>query len=706
MNNKRSSRLKLAYKFYLLLVLPLIAVSSLVTLVTYQSLNSNAADLAKALTIQGKANRLLPLLLVQDDSSKAILIDPDQLGFFSTKKIAAYDEHKALIAELKTESENNPKYSQMLSRLNFLSNLDETKLRAIDSFILEQLFENPAKARALYFTDYEPHRLEYEKGIRELTQIGNDLAAAASVEMTQKNTASLLQVSLALVLGIVVIATAITILSKQVERSENNTKSLLAVLNEGLFFFDKQGFIAHERSESLAKIVPGSDSISNLFEFVKTYSNTTEQNVKTCLQLLWAEDDSDFISDFDSTISFLPRNLVINQSQTIELDYRPLRNHKNQLEKVVVVAVDATERLKNEKEAVIQAERVRKISRVAASIESYQSFLEEAINLFKRADHAILRRIDDNLLPQIKRDLHTLKGSIGIFEFTSLAAEIHHAETILEDHGIKDPKFRLQWDRIKDQWRFETNDIETVLRLAGSQEKVQVAKSKLRALTQYAQTKKDNNLELLVTQCEQIPCQEAFAKYEAYIEKICSNTTNKQVKMVFAQDCAEVSFVEIQRIDGALVHMIRNSIDHGIEDQVKRSEVNKTPVGSIHVGCYRLASGGLHIVLKDDGQGINGDLLAFKAVKMGQWTEQQSLASTYQEKIELIFVPSLSTKDVVTETSGRGVGMDAVKNLINELGGSITVYSQLGIGSQFELDLPPLATGVQASSPRALAAAS
>jgi signal transduction histidine kinase len=705
MIKNRTFRLKLAYKFYLLLVVPLIAVSSLVTWVTYQSLNSNAADLAKALTIQGKANRLLPLLLVQDDSSKAILIDPEQLGFFSTKKIAAYDEHKTLIAELKAESKTNPKYNEMLSRLNFLSNLDETKLRAIDSFILEQLFENPAKARALYFTDYEPHRLEYEKGIRELTQIGNDLAAAASVEMTQKNTASLLQVSLALVLGIIVIATAITILSKQVERSENNTKSLLAVLNEGLFFFDKQGFIASERSEPLARIIPGSESVTNLFEFVKTYSSTTEANVKSCLELLWAEDDSAFISDFDSTITFLPRTLVINQSQTIELDYRPLRNHKNQLEKVVVVAVDATERLKNETEAVIQAERVRKISRVAASIDSYQSFLEEAINLFKRADHAILGSSKGDLLPQIKRDLHTLKGSIGTFEFTSLAGEIHHAESIIEDYGLSDPKFHLQWDRIKDQWRFETNDIETVLRLEGHKEKIQVVKSKLLALAQYAQGKNDNTLKLLVTQCEQIPCREAFAKYEAYIEKLCKSNSDKQVKLVFAQDCADVTFEEIQRIDGALVHMIRNSIDHGIEDQAKRSNVNKPPIGSIHVGCYRRDSGGLHIVLKDDGQGINGDLLAFKSIKIGRWTEQQCKASTYQEKIELIFVPNLSTKEAVTETSGRGVGMDAVKSLITDLGGSITVYSQLGIGSQFELDIPPLSHGIQTPSSHTSAAA-
>ncbi len=690
-SRQRKVARSLAQKFYLLLVVPLILISGLVTWITYRGLDSNAAELATALRVQGKSNSVLPLLLTQDDTSKSLLIDPSKLALFSDKKITAYDEHKKLLTELSSEA-TDPAMQALISEL---AALDETKLRPLDTQILELLFEDVDKARALYFTDYEPHRLEYEKKIRELARLGAEHAEEARIDMTKKNSRSLLLIALALVLGIAVIATTITILSRQIERSNDNTKSLLAVLGEGLFFFGRDGVIAPERSQALGKIIPGADHVDTLQQFVGKYSATSEDNVKTCLKLLWNVDGDDFLSDFDSTITFLPKSLVIDGSRIVELEYRPLYGRDKQLEKVVVVAADVTEKRKNEREAVVQAERVRKISRVAAGLDSYLSFFDEAIGLFRRADGLVGGKAKGaSDLAQLRRDLHTLKGSIGTFEFTSLAHEIHEIETLLDEEGPSSARLSAHWDRIKDQWKFETSDIETVLRLKESQGKVTLTKSKFDTLIAHAQATSDDKLAGLLKASLRVTVKDAFAKYKAYLEKLTDRQNEKQIRLAYVADSDEISHAEMQGLDPAFVHIVRNCLDHGIEASDVRRKAHKAAAGTIQIACYRKSDGWLHFVIKDDGQGVDGDKLAQKAVLGGLWTAEKAAAASYQEKIELVFIPNLSSKDEVSEISGRGVGMDAVKTLVEELGGKITIFSQPGQGTQFELDVPPIPASI------------
>jgi len=686
---QRRKRLSLAQKFYLTLVMPLVVVSGVVTWITFRGLESNAADLAEALRVQGKSNSVLSLRLTQDDASKALLIDPSQLEVYSGRKIAAYDEHKKLLAELKDEA-SSPEMRHLIADL---TKIDETTLRPLDTQILELLFENADKARILYFSEYEPQRLEYEKKVRELARLGAEHAEAARLEMASRNLRSLLLISLALALGIGIVGTTITILSRQIELSYENTKSLLAVLSEGLYFFDRNGTVAPERSQALAKIIPGSGDVRTLQEFVTKYSSISEDNVKTCLKLLWNVDGDDFMSDFDSTTSFLPKSLTIDGTRIIQLEYRPLNGKDGQLEKVVVVANDATEKLKNEREAVVQAERVRKISRVAASLDSYLSFFDEAIGLFRRADNLIATKATKPAdLGQLRRDLHTLKGSIGTFEFASLAHEIHELETLLDEEGPSSARLATNWELIKDQWKFETSDLEAVLRLKESQGKVTLTKDKYDTLTAHALATRNDVLTTMLENCLRVGVKDVFAKYEAYLEKLNDRRDTKQVRLAYVADSCEISHAEMQRLDPAFVHIVRNCLDHGIEDKDVRREAHKSITGTIQIACYRKKDDWLHFVIKDDGQGVNGDKLAQKAVQGGLWTADKAATASYQEKIELVFVPNLSSKDEVSDISGRGVGMDAVKTLVEELGGKISIYSQQGQGTQFVFDVPPVET--------------
>ena len=687
MKKPRLAKMSLALRFYLALAVPLILISIAVTFMTFKGLRNNATDLAEFLRFESKTNRILSLLLVQDDASKAMLIDPGQLETFSAKKIEAYDELKQLITELQAEAEAE----NVKDIIKKLQEIDEQKLRPIDSLVLEKLFEDVDAARKMYFDQYEVEKHEYEGLIRKLAEIGTSDLKQATESLHSKNMQSMLQIGAALLLGILVVMITITILSRQVERSEENIKSLLAVLNEGLFFFDSSGHMPADRTESLSKILPESSGIKSLQDFFEMYTKTTRATIDTVLELLWPTTKDDFYSDPATTLSMLPHSFKLSDGRIIHLEYRLLLNAQQVLSRVVVVVADVTQKLKDEREAVQQAERVRKVSRVAANFENYFVFLDEAIGIFKRADglwKKVAKGLEGQEIIQLKRDLHTLKGSLGAFEFTDLATRFHALESSIEELGLKSSKNLELWDGIKDQWKFETTDIEQVLGLQSSRDKVAIQKHKFEQITAYAKSTANGGLLQLLEDSLRYPLAEAFSKYEVYLTKLSERSGEKQVKLAYASDSSQLSPQEVQKLDGILVHIFRNCLDHGIEDIEGRKAAKKPQMGQIQIACYRQKEGGLHLVIKDDGQGINAEKLAQKAVKAGIWSEEKAQKASFQDKVELVFVPQLSTKDSVTEISGRGVGMDAVKSTLVQGGGRISIYSQAGVGTQFEIDVP------------------
>lgn len=136
-----------------------------------------------------------------------------------------------------------------------------------------------------------------------------------------------------------------------------------------------------------------------------------------------------------------------------------------------------------------------------------------------------------------------------------------------------------------------------------------------------------------------------------------------------------------------LLHLVRNVIDHGIEKPADRLAAGKDAEGLLRIRASR-AGGGVHLEVSDDGQGIDPDRLAARAVSGGLLTSEDAAALDVDRRFELIFLSGLSTKAEVTSVSGRGVGMDAVRARLDRVGGSITVSSEIGRGTVFGIDVP------------------
>jgi two-component system chemotaxis sensor kinase CheA len=147
----------------------------------------------------------------------------------------------------------------------------------------------------------------------------------------------------------------------------------------------------------------------------------------------------------------------------------------------------------------------------------------------------------------------------------------------------------------------------------------------------------------------------------------------------------ELDKTVMEKIGDPLVHLVRNAVDHGIETPAARAAAGKPETGTVHLNAYH-QGGNIIIEIRDDGAGLNRDKIFAKAVERGLIGAGETLSD--ERVYDLLFQPGFSTADVVSDVSGRGVGMDVVKRNINSLGGYIDIASETGQGSTFTIRLP------------------
>jgi two-component system chemotaxis sensor kinase CheA len=174
-----------------------------------------------------------------------------------------------------------------------------------------------------------------------------------------------------------------------------------------------------------------------------------------------------------------------------------------------------------------------------------------------------------------------------------------------------------------------------------------------------------------------------------------SKKLNKEMELYMSGEETELDRTVIDEIGDPLMHLLRNAADHGLESNEERQRLGKNSVGSIFLEAYQEGNN-VVIEVRDDGSGINVDKIKKKALERGTITEDQAARMSDKEIIDLLFQPSFSTAEQVTDVSGRGVGLDVVKTKIETLGGEIEARSVLGEGSTFIIRLPLTLAIIQA----------
>jgi two-component system chemotaxis sensor kinase CheA len=191
-------------------------------------------------------------------------------------------------------------------------------------------------------------------------------------------------------------------------------------------------------------------------------------------------------------------------------------------------------------------------------------------------------------------------------------------------------------------------------------------------------------LQETVMRIRMLPISFAFNRFPRLVHDI-GNQLGKKVELKLSGESTELDKTVMERIGDPLVHLVRNSLDHGIETPAKRLQKGKPETGHVHLNAFH-QGGNIIIEIVDDGAGIDADRIRRKAIERGIIGENDILSK--EKTLELIFAPGLSTADQVSDISGRGVGMDVVRRNISELGGTIEIISEIDVGTTFRVRLP------------------
>jgi two-component system chemotaxis sensor kinase CheA len=250
--------------------------------------------------------------------------------------------------------------------------------------------------------------------------------------------------------------------------------------------------------------------------------------------------------------------------------------------------------------------------------------------------------------------------------------------------------------------RVDTSRLDQVLNLSGE---IGLTKNRLTSLrsdilngrsdtdTLHALDQAVSQLDLLVSDLQNAvmktrmqPIGRLFQKYPR-IARDLARSLGKDVELVLVGEETEIDKTMIEDLSDPIIHLIRNAVDHGVEPTADRLAIGKSEKSQVRLEA-RQEGDHIVIIVADDGRGMNAERLRAKALEKGLITDEEANTMDERQSFNLIFLPGFSTKDVASDVSGRGVGMDVVKTNIQKLNGSIEIKSQSGKGSSFVISLP------------------
>jgi chemotaxis protein histidine kinase CheA len=363
-----------------------------------------------------------------------------------------------------------------------------------------------------------------------------------------------------------------------------------------------------------------------------------------------------------------------------------------------------------------------------------EKFLQHHLESLEQLEHLILNWEKDpkQHVSNLKRYLHTLKGESGALGFDNISMQLHLLEQALEedtctadqllswrdsfraflqectgkknkvavtDKNMEIPAF-VQENSGQDSLRVSTHKIDSMLDAIGE---AVIAQSMIagddffcRRLVESTEVhkiqvlRKIAKMEQILRQIQELSMSMRMVNLKSSFQKMkrmvrdLSKNLDKNVDFITEGEETELDKTVVDEMGAILVHLVRNAMDHGLENPEGRIRAGKNPKGRVILKAMH-KSGNVVLMISDDGKGMDPEKLREKALSMGI-AEAQNMRP--EECLHLIFLPGFSTAQSVTDVSGRGVGMDVVRQSLEKLGGTIDVKSNLGSGTSFTLKLP------------------
>ena len=427
-------------------------------------------------------------------------------------------------------------------------------------------------------------------------------------------------------------------------------RTILDSLGQGILVFGDDGKTLPIYSQ-VCRAMFGDEIGGQPIEKVLGFSEGDTDAFSNWRQAVFAE-----MLDFADLTPLAPSRLPLDPPREIALSYNRMTNEAGATAGVVVVTTDRTAEMEAVRNAARERALVKKIVQVAKHRDAFRMFVDDAQSL-------IAQFLKGDVIEQteLERKLHTLKGGAATFALDSLAATCHHFEDFLKSMGpgeLYSASFKMR-----------------LLRAAG--EMKTILDTELQTLT-----------ELLGPISKAKPflkIDDVLKVYSMSMIELAETLGKKLAPLTIAGGSVEVSTPRYQGLLNSFVHAFRNAIDHGLESPETRLKNGKPAEGHLTIECT-VVDQALRIVIGDDGAGVNVEKVREKL--RSNPARAQLANGSDSEVAQAILEGDLSTADVVTDISGRGVGLSAVTEEARKLGGSIRVDSVRGQGMTITIAIP------------------
>jgi two-component system chemotaxis sensor kinase CheA len=450
------------------------------------------------------------------------------------------------------------------------------------------------------------------------------------------------------------------------DQRNQDMRVVLDNVNQGLLMMGKDGLISAERSAVVGRWLGELSQEQPLWEQLAP----VDERFAGAFKGGW-EQVIDDILPLELTLDQMPKKTLVGERQ-LELEYLPIMEGDG-LSKLLIVVSDITERLASEKARAHDQEVMAIFQAVQRDRHGFLGFFSEGSELVSALSGA------DALanLTLIKRQLHTLKGNSLIFGIGSVAHTCHELETALGEPG--ELESAADFGPLCARWE-ELARI--VAELVGdSSARIEIDDDEYAAILEaIVKGRPRREIAQMVANWRMEPAQLRLNRFAAQARQLAQRLDKNPLEVKVDGNGMRLPRERFAPFWNALVHAVRNAVDHGIESASERSELNKGPA-LIELRTVLLASE-LRVEIADNGRGIAWERIAEKA-------RRQNLPhETEEDLVNALFSDGISTADTLSEVSGRGVGMAALRDACAELAGKIVIDSAAGAGTCLSFRFP------------------
>ncbi len=470
-------------------------------------------------------------------------------------------------------------------------------------------------------------------------------------------------------------------------------KAIMNSLGQGFFTFNDLGDCGNVFTKACEEVLEGFPAGRKAWEVLNVPEGEIEQFKK------WSESTFKELLAFDDMKALGPSLYPHSQKRHVPLEFYPIRGADSKINEIVVVATDKTSEFEAQKALEIERQNAGMIIKYTKNKDQFLQFLASVRVGLKALLDLAGGPMTGEQMNESFRLLHTLEGEAGTFSIGELRLLSRASQHVLEPFKGKAELGHEAGAIYKESLDAMSAGFENFL--LANQELFRVPEGEigrsvelpLLTLSKFlADLRSTAGAEALTTRFQdqflKVPMESCLRYFDSLIQSV-SEKLGKKVKPLVIDDGGVRIFPEpYQKVFSSLVHAFRNAVDHGLEEPMDREWGGKDPAGTIRVEVSANA-GIIRMIIADDGKGIDPAVIREKL--KSKFPDKDFTNQSDDEILQTVCMPGFSSRETVGEFSGRGVGLDALREEVLKIGGHLHISSKVGEGTTLELSFPELA---------------